>query len=131
MTPSKNDTKCIPCILYRILKYSHKIKQCILYFYIGSEDYITPGDLCASSFFKAVMNRKSKVAALKNIYLVLDDEDIEKIYLCHFEYYFKTTPRGKSKVVNSKSNQSFSKILNSLSKNEGIYRSYLKEVGYI
>lgn len=106
-------------------------KYAFLYFYIGSEDYLTPEDLCASSFFEAVMNSKTKVAALKNIYLVLDDEDIEKIYLCHSEYYFKTTPRGKSKVWNSKSNQSCSKMFISLSKIEGIYRSYLKEVGYM
>lgn len=64
------------------------------------------------------MNSKSKVASLKDIYLVLNDEAMENIYLDHVKYICRTTPRGKSKVGNSKSNQSFGKMLTSLSKNE-------------
>lgn len=64
------------------------------------------------------MNSKSKVASLKEIFLVLDDEDIENIYLEHFKYFCKITPRGISKVGNLKSNQSLGKMLTSLSENE-------------
>lgn len=89
-----------------------------IFLYIGKEDYKTPEYLCASSFFKAVMKSKSKVASLKDIYLVLDDEDIEQTYLEPFRYTSKITPRAESKVKNSKSIKSSGKMLSSLPKNE-------------
>lgn len=64
------------------------------------------------------MKSKSKVVSLKDIYLVLDDEDIEQTYLEPFRYTSKITPRAESKVKNSKSIKSSGKMLSSLPKNE-------------
>lgn len=49
-----------------------------------------------------VMDYK-KVMSLKDIYLVLDDEDTEKMYLESFMHACKMTPRAVSDVENLKS----------------------------
>lgn len=71
-------------------------------FCLGKDDLNTPVDICASNFFRAVMDSRSKVLSLKDIYLVLDDEDTEKMYLESFKHICKTTYRAVSNVENSK-----------------------------
>lgn len=64
------------------------------------------------------MDSRSKIASLKDIYLVLDDKDIENKYLEPFNYICKITSRAVSKVGNSNSIQNFGKTLTGLPKNE-------------
>lgn len=62
------------------------------------------------------MASQSKVVSLKDIYLVLDDEDDETVYLDAFKYTCKITPRAVSNVGDSNTN--FGKTLTGLPKNE-------------
>lgn len=48
------------------------------------------------------MDSKSKVKSMKDIYLVLDDEDTEKMYLESFKHACEMTPRAVSNVKNLK-----------------------------
>lgn len=67
------------------------------------------------------MASQSKVVSLKDIYLVLDDEDVENMYLEAFKYIYKITPRtprAVSNVGNSNTTQNFGKTLTGLPKNE-------------
>eukprot|EP00105_Crassostrea_gigas_P003789 XP_011416745.2 PREDICTED: E3 ubiquitin-protein ligase DTX3L-like [Crassostrea gigas] len=50
----------------------------------GRDPYKTPVETCASSFYKAVMANKSELMYLNDIYLVLKEEEQEKMYLEDF-----------------------------------------------
>lgn len=79
------------------------------FFYcLGKDDFKILVDICVFNFFKVVMDYKykvmdyKKVMFLKDIYFVLDDEDIEKMYLESFKYVCKMIFRVVLDVENLK-----------------------------